>query len=547
MAHDSAPARFWAWGAQGRGQAARGAVQASVPPPVDVTLTLPLDEAEDPAALARRLAQKLGRTVDDLPAGWGVRKRSIDARKGKVRFVYVVRLGPDDTAPLPGLQEAKGGPPVLIVGAGPAGLFCAYALARRGIPAVVLERGKKVQPRRRDLNLVNQKGQVDAESNYCFGEGGAGTYSDGKLYTRSDKRGDVQDVLRILVDCGATADILVDARPHIGSNKLPRVVTTLRERLEAVGVQFRFGTRVTGVAKQGDAVTGVELADGTVLDGRAVVIATGHSARDVHHMLLRAGALLEPKPFALGVRIEHPQPIIDAIQYGQSAGHEKLPAAAYRLAHTEDGRGTFSFCMCPGGFIVPANTAAGEVVVNGMSPSLRNSRYANSGIVAAISPDQVAAAGYTGPLAGVAYQARVEQLAFTEGGGGFRAPAARVTDFLRRRVSRDLPSTSYQPGLAAADLEPVLDGAGVPVADALRRGLAAFGEKMRGFVTGDAVVVATESRTSSPVRIVRDKESWQAPGLQGLYPCAEGAGYAGGIVSAAIDGMKVADRIARGG
>ncbi|MET0794065.1 MAG: FAD-dependent protein, partial [Polyangiaceae bacterium] len=354
--------------------------------PEEIALELSLDEAQDEANLRRLVQAKLGVSAEQIP-GLTVEKRSLDARRGRVRFHLQVALSsPKERPPLGGepLREVRERPRVLVVGDGPAGLFCAYQLARHGIFAHVLDRGKQVQPRRHDLKALNARGLVDHDSNYCFGEGGAGTYSDGKLYTRAHKRGNVRDVIELLTVHGAPEAILSDARPHIGSNRLPKVVSSLREKLEAVGQRFEFGARVVGLLLETRAgkrtAVGVKLADGREIAGDAVVLATGHSARDVFEWLAEAGVMLEPKPFALGVRIEHPQPLINGIQYGSAAGHPLLPNAAYRIAETVEGRGVFSFCMCPGGWVVPASTAPGELVVNGMSLSRRDSPYANSGL-----------------------------------------------------------------------------------------------------------------------------------------------------------------------
>lgn len=512
-------------------------------PDRDYTVELGLDEPDDPGALTRKLAAQLEVEPRALPP-LELRKRSIDARRGRVKFHLVVGLARAE-APLGGAPVREvAGPPVIIVGGGPAGLFCAYELARAGIRAVIVDRGKLVQARRRDLKGLTQHGVVDPDSNYCFGEGGAGTYSDGKLYTRSHKRGDVRDVIEVLTLHGAPSEILVDARPHIGSNRLPKVITALRERLEGVGSELRFGARATELVVRDGRAIGVRLADGDEVVGRAVVMATGHSARDVHELLARAGVRLEAKPFAMGVRIEHPQPLIDRIQYGRAAGHVKLPAAAYRLAFTPgDGRGAFSFCMCPGGWIVPAATEPEGVVVNGMSLSRRDSPFANSGLVVSVELADLARLGLAGPLAGVDLQRRLERAAALAGGGELRAPATRATDFVRGRASSTVPSTSYQPGLAAGDVGEVLDTIGVPLAARLREALGHFDRQMRGFLTDEAVLVGVESRTSSPVRVPRDPDRLESPDLAGLYPCAEGAGYAGGIVSAALDGIRVARAI----
>jgi len=511
-------------------------------PDHDYTVEIGLDDPDDPVSIAARLAAQLEVPAGELPP-LELRKRSIDARRGRIRFHLVVGAARDEKlggAP----PRAVSGEPVIVVGAGPAGLFCAYELARAGIPAIVLDRGKPVQARRRDLKGLTQHGRVDPDSNYCFGEGGAGTYSDGKLYTRAHKRGDVRDVIEVLVLHGAPAQILVDARPHIGSNKLPKVITAMRESLERAGSRVQFGARAVELVVRDGRAVGVRLADGGELLGRAVVIATGHSARDVHDVAIRAGVRLEAKPFAMGVRIEHPQPLIDRIQYGRAAGHAKLPAAAYRLAYTpSDGRGAFSFCMCPGGWIVPAATEQAGVVVNGMSLSRRDSPYANSGLVVSIELADLARLGLTLPLGGVELQRRLEEAAARAGGGELRAPATRATDFVRKRGSTTVPATSYQPGLAAGDIAEVLDSIGVPIAARLRESFAVFDQQMRGYLTDEAVLVGVESRTSSPVRMPRDNASLESPDLARLYPCGEGAGYAGGIVSAALDGIRVARAI----
>ena len=525
--------------------------------PQQVTLELGLDAEQDPASLRRRVAAELEIELEELP-GLILRKRSLDCRRGRVRRHLSFELL--DSAHGPGVgfgiaDEAELGAPhpvlvsrparVVIVGDGPCGLFCAYELARAGVGSIVLDRGKPVQPRRRDLKGLTRRGSVDGDSNYCFGEGGAGTYSDGKLYTRSHKRGPVRDVLEVLALHGAPREILVEARPHIGSNKLPEVVTALRERLESVGVEFRFGARVTGISTRGPQhqVSAVRLADGTEIEAEAVVLATGHSARDVYQLLFDAGHRLEAKSFAIGLRIEHPQPLINRIQYGSLARHPALPSAAYQLVDSRGACSVFSFCMCPGGFIVPATTEPEHQVVNGMSPSSRNSRYANSGLVVTVEPAALHAAGFSGPLAGLELQSRIERAAFSAGGGGLKAPATRATDFMLARGSSSVPMSSYVPGLTAGDVGQVLDSAGLSFAAPLRSALGEFGKQLRGYITEEAVLVGVESRTSSPVRVPRAPDTLQSLDWRGLYPAGEGAGYAGGIVSAAVDGIRVAREI----
>lgn len=524
-------------------------------------LELTLEDAFDDAAIRRAAARRLQVPVQALPplVMW---KRSLDCRGKRIRYHVLlealgapaanpetgdvnVGLPPGGELGAPQPCDVSGKARVVVVGDGPCGLFCAYELARHGIASIVLDRGKPVRPRRKDLKGLTIRGTVDSDSNYCFGEGGAGTYSDGKLYTRSHKRGDIRDVLEILASAGAPREILVDSRPHIGTNKLPLVITALRERLEAVGVSFRFGARVTSIEQRGGRVHGVTLADGTSIDAEAVVLATGHSARDVYEMLAHAGHPLEQKPFALGVRIEHPQLFINTVQYGKHASDQRLPSAAYSLVDSADERPAFSFCMCPGGFIVPASTAPGELVVNGMSPSSRNSRYANSGFVVGVEPRDWERVGFSGVLGGIHLQQAIERAAFTAGGSNLQAPAVRVTDFLARRQSTTLPDCSYVPGIAPADLDAVLDCTGLGFADRLRAALQRFDKKMRGYVSNEAVLVGVESRTSSPVRIPRDPQTLESHAWKGLYPAGEGAGYAGGIVSAAVDGMRIARQIAQ--
>lgn len=480
-------------------------------------------------------------------AGFEVVRRTVDARKGKVRVLVVVELRLKGEAPVQrsivpaSLPSLTGAPSVAIVGAGPGGMFCAWALAKAGIRSVVLERGKPVRARRLDLAGLMRRGELDPQSNYCFGEGGAGTFSDGKLYTRSSKRGAVQSVLEAFVGYGASPQIMIDGRPHIGTNKLPGVVTTMREHLESAGVEFRFETSVEGLVTRDGAVAGVRLVGGEVVPAAAVVLAVGHSARDVFRFSAEAGAAVEAKPFAVGVRVEHPQAFIDRAQYGDLAGHPALGAASYRLVERVGEQGVFSFCMCPGGFIAPAATEAGGQVVNGWSPSTRGGAFANSGFVAEIDAGVLAAHGLdpSDPFAGIDFQRDLEQRAYAAGGGDYVAPAVRLDDFVAGRVSKELPACSYRRGVEAADLDAVLAGLAEPLRQALRQ----VDARIPGFAGEGGIAVAVESRTSCPVRTLRDAETLQSPTLGGLYPCGEGAGFAGGIMSAALDGIRIAQAI----
>ena len=437
---------------------------------------------------------------------------------------------------------------VIIVGAGPAGLFAALKLIEAGIKPVILERGKNVRDRRRDLAALNKQGEVNPESNYCFGEGGAGTYSDGKLYTRSSKRGDVNRILNLFVHFGAEEKILYEAHPHIGTNKLPQIITSMRQLITDCGGEFLFEKKVTDLVINDQKVSGVKTADGNLFEGHAFILATGHSASDIFELLYFKKILIEAKPFALGVRIEHPQSLIDSIQYHCDNRGEYLPPASYNLVQQVSERGVFSFCMCPGGIIAPAATAPGELVVNGWSPSKRNNPFANSGIVATVSEQDALKAGPAAgrtkagdPLVLLKFQQMVEQKAFKAGGGDFVAPAQRMVDFAQNKVSSSLPDCSYLPGIHSTDLRTVLPAF---IHKGLQEAFKELGKKMKGYYTNDAVLVATESRTSSPVRIPRQADSLEHPQVKGLYPCGEGAGYAGGIVSAAMDGEKVALKIA---
>lgn len=514
---------------------------------------LPLATSEDENARRRAAARQLGLPPERI-TGVRLRKHSIDARKRDIKIQLRLEVaidGPLPPEPLPTPDYPTlpaGAPRVVIVGSGPAGLFAALRLIERGLKPIVLERGKDASARRYDLAPILRQGTVIEDSNYCFGEGGAGTFSDGKLYTRATKRGPVAEVYATFVAHGAPERILVDSHPHIGSNLLPNVVKAMRGSIIAAGGEVHFGAKVNGflrTAAEPARIQGVTTADGREFSAAAVILATGHSARDVYRLLHADGIRLEQKAFAMGVRIEHPQGFIDARQYHYPEGRERpllLPAASYRLATKIKDRGVHSFCMCPGGFIVPAATENDEVVVNGMSLSRRDSPFANSGLVVTVEPEDTAAwQAEHGVLAGLACQKALEQATKLAGGGGQVAPAQRVPDFMAGLLSPELNATSYFPGLNSARLDKLLPG---PIAWRLKQGLKLFGEQMPGYVSPAAQLIGCETRTSSPVRIPRDDTTLEHPEVPGLYPCGEGAGFAGGIVSAALDGLRCADACA---
>lgn len=515
-----------------------------------VDIILPLEASENEAAWRRAVSGKL-RVREERIRGLKLRKHSIDCRKRQIKVQLRVEVGidadlPEETLPIAQYPEAKNkAPRVIIVGCGPAGMFAALRCLELGIKPVILERGKDVSSRRYDLGPILRHGTVIEDSNYCFGEGGAGTFSDGKLYTRAGKRGPVAKVYETLVAHGAPERILVDAHPHIGSNLLPKVVKAMRESIRSAGGEVRFHAKVIDLVITNGIARGVITSDGREFDGDAVILATGHSARDIYRLLATRGVLLQQKAFAMGVRIEHAQALIDSLQYHYPPGTTRpalLPAASYRLATKIDERGVHSFCMCPGGFIVPSATENDEVVVNGMSLSKRDSLFANSGMVVTVEPEDTEPyrAGH-GVLAGVAFQKALEQAAKQAGGGGQVAPAQRFTDFMAGRLSSDLAPTSYHPGLNSVRLDTLMPGW---MMTRLQRGLKLFGSQMHGYVTRDANLVGFETRTSSPVRIPRNPGTLQHPEVARLFPSGEGAGYAGGIVSAALDGIRCADAIA---
>ena len=511
----------------------------------ELNLSLTPKQASDKSFYRPVAAGKLGVSPEDITA-LIVRRRSIDARQRQIRINLgiVVYIGEQPETKPQKYEYGQVGhkPPVGIVGAGPAGLFAALHLIELGYKPVIFERGKIVGERKRDIARIHREHLVDPDSNYGFGEGGAGTFSDGKLYTRSKKRGNVQKILEVLVQFGADPQILIDAHPHIGTDKLPGVITRIREQIIASGGEICFNSRVTGLILKNDWCEGLILADGSRFEFVSLVLATGHSARDIYEMLYREGVNLEAKSFAMGVRVEHPQVLIDSIQYHQDARGPYLPAATYSFTEQVNGSGVYSFCMCPGGFIVPAATAPGELVVNGMSPSQRNSPFANAGLVVEVHPEDLREFSRFGVFAGLEFQRSVEKLCFELNGHTQLAPAQRLTDFVAGRKSASLPVSSYHPGLTPAALHDKLPKR---IASRLKEGILLIDQKAKGFYSEEAVAVGVESRTSSPVRIPRDEETMQHIRIRGLYPCGEGAGYAGGIASSAMDGEHCAKALVR--
>ncbi len=474
-------------------------------------------------------------------------KRSIDARQKAIKInlkVLIYLKGEpfqETKIELPIYKDVSSAQEVIVVGAGPAGLFAALQLIELGLKPIVLERGKDVRGRRRDLKAINREHIVNEDSNYCFGEGGAGTYSDGKLYTRSKKRGDVTRILELLVAFGASEDILVEAHPHIGTNKLPKIIEDIRNKIIEFGGEVLFDTRVTDILVKNNEVEGIVTQNGDKIHANKLILATGHSARDIFELLDKKKILIEAKPFALGVRAEHSQELIDSIQYSCDFRGEHLPPAPYSIVKQVNGRGMYSFCMCPGGVIAPCATSPGEVVTNGWSPSKRDQSTANSGIVVELKLEDFKPFAKFGALAGMEFQKNIEQKAWHLAGQTQKVPAQRMVDFTQNKVSADIPKTSYVPGTTSVEMGQVLPGF---LSQIMREGFREFGKSMRGYLTNEAILHAPESRTSSPVRIPRDPMTLEHLQIKGLYPCGEGAGYAGGIISAAIDGEKCALMIA---
>ncbi len=507
----------------------------------EIQVPLLPSEANDPALLKQAIMQYLS-LKKITPFEFEILKKSMDARGKQVKIIFKVRVYIGEPE-LPArviqfnAQDVSSKTEVHIIGAGPAGLFCALQCIESGLKPVIFERGKNVRDRRRDLAILNKEGILNEESNYCYGEGGAGTYSDGKLYTRSNKRGNVQRVLDLFHYFGADENILYEAHPHIGTNKLPHIIEAMRDKIIDCGAEIHFNSKLTDLTITDNKMTHITINQSTKIPVRHVVLATGHSANDIYELLYARNVLIESKPFALGVRIEHPQSLIDQVQYHCDVRDANLPPASYSLVEQVNDRGVFSFCMCPGGIIAPASTKANTLVVNGWSPSKRNNPFANSGMVVSVDERDYQDEN---PLAGLQYQYQVEQKAFEMGGGKYVAPAQRMIDFAQNKTSSSLPDCSYLPGVHAAKLSEVLPEL---VYESLAKAFVQFGKKMKGYYTNEAIVVATESRTSSPVRIPRDKDTLQHVKICNLYPCAEGAGYAGGIVSAAMDGMRIAENL----
>ena len=513
--------------------------------PKELLLQVTPETAVNNHLIKEQVAKLIRVTVGDIKH-ISILKRSIDARQKaiKINLKVAIYFQEDDFVEekiqLPDYKNVVNSPEVIVVGAGPAGLFAALQLIELGLKPIVIERGKDIRGRRRDLKAINLDHIVNEDSNYCFGEGGAGTYSDGKLYTRSKKRGDVTRILELLVGFGASDEILIEAHPHIGTNKLPKIIQDIREKIIEMGGLVLFETRLTDIIIKNNEVKGIVTQSGDTILSNKIILATGHSARDIFELLDQKKIFIEAKPFALGVRAEHPQSLIDSIQYSCDYRGELLPPAPYTIVKQLGGRGMYSFCMCPGGVIAPCATSPGEVVTNGWSPSKRDQATANSGIVIELKLEDFQPFSKFGALAGLEFQKSIEQKAWRLGGESQKVPAQRMVDFTKNQVSSEIPKTSYVPGTTSVEMGAVFPGF---LSQILREGFTEFGKSMKGYLTNEAILHAPESRTSSPVRIPRDSISFEHLQIKGLYPCGEGAGYAGGIISAAIDGEKCAVKV----
>jgi uncharacterized FAD-dependent dehydrogenase len=513
--------------------------------PKELLLQVTPETAVNNHLIKEQVAKLIRVTVGDIKH-ISILKRSIDARQKaiKINLKVVIYFQEDDFVEekiqLPDYKNVVNSPEVIVVGAGPAGLFAALQLIELGLKPIVIERGKDIRGRRRDLKAINLDHIVNEDSNYCFGEGGAGTYSDGKLYTRSKKRGDVTRILELLVGFGASDEILIEAHPHIGTNKLPKIIQDIREKIIEMGGLVLFETRLTDIIIKNNEVQGIVTQSGDTILSNKIILATGHSARDIFELLDQKKIFIEAKPFALGVRAEHPQSLIDSIQYSCDYRGELLPPAPYTIVKQVGGRGMYSFCMCPGGVIAPCATSPGEVVTNGWSPSKRDQATANSGIVIELKLEDFQPFEKYGALAGLEFQKSIEQKAWYLAGETQKVPAQRMVDFTKNQVSSEIPKTSYVPGTTSVEMGAVFPGF---LSQILREGFTEFGKSMKGYLTNEAILHAPESRTSSPVRIPRDSISFEHLQIKGLYPCGEGAGYAGGIISAAIDGEKCAVKV----
>ncbi len=510
--------------------------------PKELLLQVTPEIANNENLLKQHLSKQIKVAVNEIKHV-SILKRSIDARQKAIKFNLKVNIYfqdedlVDQKLELPVYKNVENAQEVIIIGAGPAGLFAGLQLIELGLKPIIIERGKDIRGRRRDLKAINVDHIVNEDSNYCFGEGGAGTYSDGKLYTRSKKRGDIDRILNLLVAFGATSDILIEAHPHIGTNKLPQIIQDIRDKIIEFGGQVLFETRVTDILIKNNEVQGIQTQNGTIINANKIILATGHSARDIFELLDRKKILIEAKPFALGVRAEHPQSLIDQIQYSCDYRGEHLPPAPYSIVKQVNGRGMYSFCMCPGGVIAPCATSPGEVVTNGWSPSKRDQATANSGIVIELKLEDFEPYKKFGALAGLEFQKQIEQKSWHLAGESQKVPAQRMVDFTQNKVTSNIPKTSYVPGTTSVEMGQVFPRF---LSQILREGFSEFGKSMKGYLTNEAILHAPESRTSSPVRIPRDNITLEHLQIKGLYPCGEGAGYAGGIISAAIDGEKCA-------